>query len=669
MITAPHLTTLSPDRVAALGYCPDCYSVGTIALVVAGERRCQAHLVDQRLLVEITAAGQARLAVPAGARRRPVYPTGTQVPCVSCAGAGVDRLGLPRDGAGSDPLCIPCWRSRTDRADAAQRRRLVAALRERLDVDEPVGCAACGEPDPVPTCWLCGYSWLAEARADHEHDQALEAAAVAARFAQLAEATDARERVDELTAWIERLTETLAAFNTGDSWGRPVWMLADLLARDAAARTNRRGRRSALGRVCGILAINADRRSGRRAMPGRAATAELAGCDTTRPVTDAWRRAEALGWCVRVEQGRRLTYAERCATGRSQARAVFDITPLHHGDPAAQAAHLADALDILADLLDHARGLLAAAQARVDDLDARAGGWVDYHEQVRRQQMRRAVTAARDHARHQATNFRTPHTVLPAMSVYSSLSRGLLISPPITPSPSYGRQSRRKGGASRSSTRIRADRGPARSHSLQRPRPAQRSGGASRPARPRPEWAGWAYKLARAVQARWVWLRGSPLPRVAATLGATLGRDWTAEALDAWISQARSRPLLAEPDSPVAYLRAVLEDALTGPAAPPYPARRHTEHRRALVAAQAAVQREHQDAARGGQVDRDRVAVPCGRRSQAAEAALAAIRARTSGHLRRPNRAALVDAAAGGECDWPEVAQPGAGVPPDLTRP
>ncbi|SBT69287.1 hypothetical protein GA0070622_6411 [Micromonospora sediminicola] len=667
MITAPHQSALSADRVAALGYCPDCYATGAVALVVAGQRRCRTHLVDERLLVETTRAGQTRLAAPPGARRRPVYPTGVQTPCVSCAAAGRDKQGLPREGADSDALCWSCWRARTDRGEAARRRRLVAELRERLDVDEPDGCAACGEPEPVPTCWLCGYSWLAQPRIDHEHAQVLEAAAVAVRFTQLAETAEARERVDELTAWIDRLTETLAAFHAGDSWGRPVWLLADLLARDSAARVSRRGRRSALGRVTAVMAVNADRRSGRRAMPGRAATAELAGCDSTRPVTDAWRRAEALGWCTRTEQGRRLSYAERCATGRAQARAVFDITPLHRGNPAAQTAHLADALDVLADLLEHARGLLAAAQERVDALEARAGGWVDYRERVRRQQMRQAVAAARDHARDQATNFRTPHTVSSTMSVYSSLSRGLLISPSITFAPSNGRQSRREGGASRSSTRTGVDRGFAGPRSVRRPRPPERARGASRPPRPRPEWAGWAYELARAFQDRWVWLRSASLPRIAATLGGALGRDWTAEAFDAWVRQVRSRPLLAQPRDPVAYLRAVLEETLTGPAAPPYPARRHAEHRRALVAAQAAAQREHQDAARAGDDDRAWEAAWPGRRSPAAEAALAAIRARTSGHLRRVERAALLDVAAA-ECDWPEVTQPGAGLPPGLDR-
>ncbi|MBM0235108.1 hypothetical protein JNW91_26880, partial [Micromonospora sp. STR1_7] len=366
-------------------------------------------------------------------------------------------------------------------------------------------------------------------------------------------------------------------------------------------------------------------------------------------MTDAWRRAEALGWQTRVEQGRRLSYAERCATGRAQARAVFDITPLHRGDTAAQTAHVPAALTILAELLDHARTLLTEAQDRVDELDARAGGWVDYHERVRRHQIRQAVVAVRDHARDQALNFRTPHTVSQGMSVYSSSSRGLLISPSIASAPSWNRQSRRKDGASRSSTRSGVDLGPARSHPVQRPRPAQRPGGASRRARPRPEWSGWAYDLARAVQGRWMWLRRAPLPRVAATLGAALGPDWTAEALDAWVRGARTRPLLAEPDNPTAYLRALLDEAMTGPAEPPYPTRRHAEHRRALVVEQAQEQQERRRAVREAQ-RHNRGPVAPGRRSAAAEAALASVRARTPGHLRRADRAALLDAPPLADC-------------------
>ncbi|MFF0256899.1 hypothetical protein ACFYPW_30925 [Micromonospora zamorensis] len=671
MITASH-RALDPDRVAALGYCPDCYATGAAVLVVPGQHRCRAHLVDQRLLVETTAAGQARLVAPPRARRRPVYPTGVQVSCVSCAAAGRDKQGLPRDGAGSDPLCMSCWRGRTDRRDAAQRHHLVAALRDRLDDVQDVvdtGCAACGEPEPVPTCWLCGYSYLEQARADHAHAQALEAAGVDEHFAQLAETAEARERVDELTAWIQRLMETLSAFNAGDSWGRPVWMLADLLARDAASRASRRGRRSALGRVGAVLAVDADRRSGRRAMPGRAKTALLAGCDSTRPVTDAWRRAEALGWHTRVEQGRRLSYAERCATGRAQARAVFDITPLHRGDTAAQTAHVPAALTILAELLDHARTLLTEAQDRVDELDARAGGWVDHRERVRRHQMRQAVASARDHARDQAENFRTPHTVSLGMSVYSSLSRGLLIPPPIAHSHVVaGRQSRRKIGASRSPITSRRNSGVAWSRPVGRPRPVQAVSERPRRSRPRPEWAEWAYDLARALRGHWRWLADVPLPRVAATLGAALSREWTAEVLATWASRQRPRPLLSAPRDPVAYLKAILEDVLTGPDAPPNPAARHAVYRRAAVATDAETRRADRaswcgrcDRHRRIEVDDHDQVVPCPRCSGADEPAVQPRRpaAARSDH---PPAGALPAAEEG---DWPDVAQAGSGILPE----
>ncbi|MFG1955399.1 hypothetical protein [Micromonospora sp. NPDC048830] len=665
---------LDAARLVELGWCPSCYALGQPVPVVQGRSRCRTHLVDERLVLDADRSGQLRIGVPAQARRRPVYPTGQQTACVRCAAAGVDRQGVSRDGVGSDPLCMPCWRGRTDRAAVVERRRLVAELRERLDVEVPAGCAVCGSAWPVPECWLCGWSHIAEARAAQERADAAEAAAVAAEFDRIAETERAQERVDELAAWVDRLR---AVLDRGQA--RAVELLADLLAREAAARSTTRGRPGALPRVAGVLAVDADWRSGRRAMPGRARCAELAGC-TERAVTAAWSRATALGWATRVQVGRRLSLAERVETGRAQDRAVYDLAPLHRGDVAARAAHIDAARAILADLLEHAGELLQAAQDELDGLRARCGGWTERPEERRRQELRAAVATTVERVRTRVGvavghpgasidvgNLFPPHMVSQGEYLSSCLSRGLLLSPPIAPAASRGRQGRREKRASRSSTNGgRAVRpGGAGSPRAQRPRPAQSAHDASPAVRARPEWSGWAYGLARAVQARWVWLRGASLPRVAATLGAALGPDWTAEALDAWVRRARPRPLLVEPDSPVAYLRAVLEDALTGPVAPPHPARRHAEHGRALVAAQAAAQRAHQNAARADQDDRDQAAVQSGRRSPAAEAALAAIRARTSGHLRRTDRAALLDTTAA-ECEWPEVAQPGAGLPRDL---
>lgn len=86
-----------------------------------------------------------------------------------------------------------------------------------------------------------------------------------------------------------------------------------------------------------------------------------------------------------------------------------------------------------------------------------------------------------------------------------------------------------------------------------------------------------------------------------------------------------------------------------------------------MVIEQAVEQQERRKAVREAQ-RHDRGPVAPGRRSAAAEAALAAIRARTPGHLRRADRAALLDAAPLADCDWPAVAQPGAGLPHGLDK-
>ncbi|MFI2667586.1 hypothetical protein [Micromonospora carbonacea] len=548
----------------------------------------------------------------------------------------------------------------------------MAVLRERLDVEVPEGCGACGSAHPVPECWLCGWSHLAAARAAQEAVDAAEAAREAERFALLAQITEAEGRVDDLAGWVARLRAAVDGYPAGSGRSRAVELLADLLARDAAARVTMRGRPGALARVAGVLAVDADWRSGRRAMPGRARSAELAGC-TERAVTAAWSRAAGLGWAARTEAGRRLSLAERVETGRAQDRACYDLVPLHRGDVAARAGYVPAALAVLADLVEHAGALLAAAQEHLDGLRARAGGWVERREAARRVEVRAAVTASVEWVRGMVRafidggNLFPPHVVSQGEYLSSCSYRGLAFSPPIAPAASGGRQSRREGRASRSSTSGGRPgwSGCAGSRRAQRPRPAQTVTAGPRARRARPQWTGWAYELARAVQGRWAWLAGVPLARVAATLGAALGPDWTAQALDAWVRRARSRPLLVEPRDPLAYLRAVLEDVLTGRDAPPHPAARHTRHQRVLAAMQAAVQPERRDQARAAGDERDLAAVRPGERSPAAEAALAAIRARTPGHLRRADRAALLDgpATGGGECVWPDVAQPGSGLP------
>lgn len=656
---------LAPERVVASGHCPVCAARGRAVLAAPGHTRCTVHLGRSPVWVETTRTGQTRLTVPAGARRRIAHPTGLQTLCVSCASAGRDTQGLPRDGEGSEALCIPCWRSR---ADAAQRRYAAelraAAFEDVADINEV--CGACGQADASPACWLCGYAWLAQMRARFEADQAAEADAVEARFAQLAECTDAETRVAELSAWVDRLRSSIEEFSTGRGHrGRAVHLLADLLARQAVARVSTRGRRSRVALVCGVLAVDAQARITR---PGRARTAELAGV-TERTVTDCWAKAESLHWMQRTVQGRRLSFNERTALGRSYDRAEFDLA--HLGGPdraAARAPYLPVALLVLDELLAHALTLLEAAHDGVDALQARAGELTDQAALARRAQLRAAVAAARDTAltgaeliaAAQLGNFFPPRAASTGMSVYSCWSRGL-VQPPNNAHPTSGDPSRGNSGASRSPTR-----GSGGAHRVARPRTGQSQCASPRGPRPRPEWHGWAYPLAQGIQRALKWLNDTPLPRVAATIGARLGPDWTIEAMLDSIGQARGgRELLEAPRRPLGYLRSLLEQALTGEAKPPYPARLRDEHRARVAAArrrdvvdQAATTAAELATARAGWNERDAAArAERAGSGGARHAAVAAARAAARGD----HATARAIAAAEAE-DWPAVAQPGAGT-------
>ncbi|MDG4756247.1 hypothetical protein O7630_35630 [Micromonospora sp. WMMD718] len=666
---APHAASMSADRVVASGHCPVCAAFGRTVLAAEGRTRCAVHTGRPALLVETTRTGQARLVAPAGARRRVTHPTGLQTPCVSCASAGRDTQGLPRDGDGSDPLCIPCWRTRTDAARRRHAAELRAAALDVVDDVDPV-CAACGEPDPSSACWLCGYSWLAEQRARFAADQAAAAAAVEHRFTQLAERTRAEQTVAELTAWVERLRTTIEQCATGGHHERAAHLLADVLAREAAARSSSRGRRSKLALVCGVLAVD---QAARITRPGRARTAELAGV-TERTVTDCWAKAEALEWMRRTVQGRRLSFEQRCAKGRTYDRAEFDLA--HLGGPeraAARAAYLPVALLVLDELLAHALVLLEAAHDDVDAHAARAGELTDHAALARRAQLRAAVATARDSAitgaeliaGAQLGNFFPPR-VAPQGEYFSScLFRGL-VQPPKIAHPASGEPSRGEDGASRSPT----ERGRG-AHRVARPR--TRQGQCANPRRPqaRPEWHGWAYPLAQGIQRALEWLEGVPLPRVAATIGARLGPDWTVQAMLATIDRSRDgRELLTAPDRPLGYLRSLLDEALTGEHELPHPARRREQHvqevaaaRRRDVVDQAAAAAAGLATARAGWSARDdAAAVERAGAGAARRAALAAARAAGRGDH------AAARAAAAGVDEWPPVAQPGAGRAPDSDR-
>src|SRR4051794_39252715 len=90
-------------------------------------------------VLELGRAGQVRLALP-GVARLP-YVTGQQERCTDCAGQGVSR-----DGPGSDPLCLSCWRRRQRRAP---RRSLTPDEAGWLaELAEQLACETC-RPQPA----------------------------------------------------------------------------------------------------------------------------------------------------------------------------------------------------------------------------------------------------------------------------------------------------------------------------------------------------------------------------------------------------------------------------------------------------------------------------------------------------------------------------------------
>jgi hypothetical protein len=563
------------------------------------------------LMVETARSGQNRLQLPSVPRQFPA--SWDRKPCAVCARASVDdRPGEPRSGAGSEALCLPCWRGRSDRAARqALRAAETWAWEHAGDVDPAeLVCPACGADEPTPECWLCGWTWLQQARREFELDQAAEAAATAAEFARIAATTEAEAHIAWLEGWLKHAQGVVAAYREGRGWGRPVELVADLMARDAAARTTMRGRPpEARARIAAVMALDSDPRSGRRSMPGRDETALLAGCDK-RTVTSEWKHQEAgLGWLTRTQKGRKLTFAERVACGRGQNRTMFDLAPLHRSpvDTDTRALWAPLALAAIGDLIETTLSMLSAAYEALDGLRARSGADVDWAEQTRRARMRQIAARAAATALDIDGNFFPPRTASRAEYVSSCSYWGLTFSRENSRLLGGRPVGRRGDGASRSPAQSsKADLegsgstvgGHTRSsHPVRRPRTLQATRPAPRKPAPRPDWVDWAPDLARDLRELWPWLAEVPLTWITATLGAALGRDWTAAALDAWV-RARHGALLETPARPARYLKTLLAEVLTGDAEPPHPSRLASQARRERVAEQAAQLREHQAAAR-----------------------------------------------------------------------
>jgi hypothetical protein len=149
-------------------------------------------------------------------------------------------------------------------------------------------------------------------------------------------------------------------------------------------------------------------------------------------------------------------------------------------------------------------------------------------------------------------------------------------------------------------------------------------------------------------------LAAAPSVWVAATLGARLGPEWTAGMLTGYVIGHRGgRAPLEDPDAPVAYLRALLDAALgEARTEPPAPARAVTDARRRAAAAEAAAARERTAARRAEHVARAAAAV-----AGHTVADVVALRARLPHRPGDPAGSRLEG------CDWPQVRQPGSGLP------
>jgi hypothetical protein len=497
-------------------------------------------------------------------------------------------------------------------------------------------CTVCGSATPDPGCWLCGWSWVADASADQAAADQAEAAeraeAEAAVFDLMRQVARAESRVAWLATWARRLREVLDHWQAGHGRRRVVLLVADLLARDAAARTSARGRRGHLPEVAAILAVDARPEVGRAAMPGRYRTAILASC-STRAVTAGWARAVQLGWARRTARGRVLPARQRAETLRLRDRAAYELVALSDGDAAARAAYIPAAIAVLEGLLARTTGLLRAAHA---DLDALVGR-PDPARSATRARVRAAAQRTLDasQAARMALSDRLAHTltsppptraltragISSPLSVgdtgmstcsglevwVSDLSRGITIHSPRCRFRPFGRE--RSTGAP-PTHQGRNDLGcVCRNGRTERPRQPGVPG--RRPRRTRPEWADWAYPLARQLRHVLDLVAGAHPTRLAATLGGHLapcqpdGAPWDVTALvdvieacggalptsaAAPLALLRSRigalpDRYRRPDQVTAERRAVVRDQAAELAARRAAHAREHEHQAAAVAA------------------------------------------------------------------------------------
>lgn len=687
---------------------------------------CSPPPPDQ-LVVTADRTGQYAIVMPPGARR--TYATSGHLLCTSCAEAGIVKRGEPRaPGRWSMPLCLSCYIGREQRRARKERR---AAPRVPWDIDwrdyeeaweqaaevaEALRCPACDAQPDAPSggldtfklpnqrhqeqarrrvqaraaegCWRCGHSWLEWARrafTDEEAQRAAEGAAEAAlrakaeaeRFEQIAAVAENEKRVEQLTRLVRRYEAMLDGHERGSGLARPVELLADLAARYAPTRTSARGRPCLVLEVGAVLAQDSNYRSGRGGMPGRAETAEIVDC-ILGTVSSCWKLLQELRWAVLVEAGRLCTEAERRATGRSRNRAKFDLVPLHrsHITPEERAKYIPDALRIYRKQLERITELLAVAESELDAARAAAAGTTSWQQKADRRALRaqvdRALSTA-DRAITRATTANTTSSTARARANKRTPPGGTDVSV-YSCSPQWGLQFARP-------TTIHTCTGGCRPLRGRKATGASRSPARSQARRRRPDWAVWANPMARELLSRWRWLRPVPVFQLAAVLGRALGPEWTADRLVAYVEREcrDGWELLEAPQHPVAYLRKILRAAFTLRNTPPWSARIHRELCDQVVVAERNARLARQNAATAHE-RADRAANPPV--PLAASGAAAAITDWRAQAKRRAEQRRAEGAHTHAErtepaldtLTWPEVRQPGSGLPsqrqsgPDRTK-
>ncbi|MBA3490325.1 MAG: hypothetical protein H0T78_12450, partial [Longispora sp.] len=471
---------------------------------------------------------QLRFVLPELAAGQKTHPSGVQLPCVTCAAAGIDRLGLPRDGVTSPALCMPCWRGGRQRQTAQERAELRSALWEGLGDAPAPTCPVC-ESDlnqerntlhsahrdsssqvAQKGCWLCTSAWLRQLREQFQTEEDTRQDDVNAEFERITQRAEAEKACAAASGWVERIRGQLAAYAVGGRTARSVDLLAGGLYLLHGAKSSTRGRTGSTGLVAAVMAVSSDYRSGRRSMPGRSQIAVLSNC-SERAVSASWRRLEACGWSTEVVRGGRLNFIERMECGRANNRSVFDLKPVHHFTGEQLAPWRPVAVALLSELLTRATDVLQATEDERDELDGVTDGNGqprDWADQVRRMQLHVEVQATIQ-AASLRSNYFTPS--LGSQGKYLSSCSYLGFTTPeinfcssVAQARPYGRE---EAGASRSSTRS-GELVP--SPRIDRPRTLEAcvSSISSRLRRRPPAWAAWAYERAEQLVRLpgWEWL-------------------------------------------------------------------------------------------------------------------------------------------------------------------